>query len=625
MKDLDQENEIEEARKRRVRKRAMEKREVENTEDPGNADAEDSNAEFEDDESIDFIDYNSKKDYNTEHANFRRYVKKSRKSIPVLRISLVIAVIAFCASLLFIAYIYKSEKSDNTAFFGTVEKEPEHVFLTNDLQSVASAFNNDTFTAAVASVNGFEYLRLDTKLNGEDVSIFYQNEFPGGTDGGNMLKNYIEKNGQTLAVNTEYDFSNIYASLPRIVELTGSGNGFLWVSQTSKGVPSSMTLFDVVNMEKAGGINVNGSLGYYFPVEDGGEADFLLNVTNSGMTYTYKTDSELYNKGRSGQAIDFLDAMDFTLDTQKFSFTTVVKLGEGYIGEYAAEMSFSKNGFIMGEQSYHPYLRAEYYEKDSDKILTPSDHIWENPVLIDGILLERYKNVETRTIASEMIIDPEQGNRYIVDENGKMISSFGIDVSAYQGDIDWEKVAASGVKFAIIRVASRGYSKGALNVDEKFEDNIKGALKAGLKVGVYVFSQAVNTEEAKEEAEIAIKNLKGYDITGPIVIDTELISESDTARANDLSIELRTEIVKTFCDTVKAAGYKPMVYAGTYWLQYNLNWDEFADVPVWYAYYGHDPLMDYKFAIWQYTYEGKIDGIEVNTVDLNLMLDDMFE
>ncbi len=140
--------------------------------------------------------------------------------------------------------------------------------------------------------------------------------------------------------------------------------------------------------------------------------------------------------------------------------------------------------------------------------------------------------------------------------------SLGIDVSYAQGFIDWEKVARAGIKFAYIRASYRGYGTGRIVPDEWFERNIKGAIAAGIKVGVYFFSQAINAEEGREEADYIINQVKKYKISLPIAIDTEYVS-APNARANSISKEIRTEAVKAFCARVYERRYTALIYAST--------------------------------------------------------------
>ena len=190
----------------------------------------------------------------------------------------------------------------------------------------------------------------------------------------------------------------------------------------------------------------------------------------------------------------------------------------------------------------------------------------------------------------------------------------GIDVSKYQGNIDWGAVAASGINFAIIRVGYRGSSSGALVQDPYFKKNISGATKAGIKVGLYFFTQAVNEAEAVEEASMAMSLASGYKVTYPIFIDTESASGG---RANGLSKSARTAVVKAFCQTVRNGGYKAGVYASKSWYANQLNASALNGYCIWVAQYNSSCTYSGKYDMWQYSSKGRVSGIKGN-VDMNI-------
>lgn len=197
---------------------------------------------------------------------------------------------------------------------------------------------------------------------------------------------------------------------------------------------------------------------------------------------------------------------------------------------------------------------------------------------------------------------------------------FGIDVSYYQEKIDWQKVAADGVEFTMIRLGYRGWSDGALCMDERFIDNIQGAQAAGIDVGVYFFTQAVNETEAVAEAEYVMKQLQGYDLQMPIAYDVEDI-DGEVGRMDGISVSQRSRNAAVFCQTIKNAGYDAMVYCNMYYEAYKLDLELLSGFPIWYADYNRYPQTPYHFAIWQYTDKGKVDGINGN-VDLNIQMID---
>lgn len=214
----------------------------------------------------------------------------------------------------------------------------------------------------------------------------------------------------------------------------------------------------------------------------------------------------------------------------------------------------------------------------------------------------------------------EDGFLTYVGDNASINVKKGIDVSRFQGKIDWEKVAGAGVDFAIIRVGLRGTSEGKLLVDDMFETNIKGATKNGIKVGVYIYSQALDEEEAKEEAQLVLDNIEPYEITYPVVIDIES-ADSDTARTNSMTSDKYEIVAKTFCDMIGNAGYKPMIYGNVKSFTLLMDAEDVDDYGIWIAYYGTPLYYPYHFDIWQYSSTGRVDGIDGN-VDLNICITD---
>ncbi len=218
------------------------------------------------------------------------------------------------------------------------------------------------------------------------------------------------------------------------------------------------------------------------------------------------------------------------------------------------------------------------------------------------------------------------GRKYHIDANGNVTSLFGIDVSKYQGNIDWNAVKADGVDFVIIRAGYRGYGTLRLAEDEKFGQNIIGANKAGLKVGVYFFTQAVNETEAMEEAEFTAALIKKYNgkVDMPIFIDSESQRDENgnPTRHNNITAQERTDVIKAFCNRTKQLGYQPGYYGGYYWPFYS---EQLTQFPRWFAYYPLDINLETNllekhglpYSIWQYSSSGTIKGIN-GRVDYNI-------
>jgi len=232
----------------------------------------------------------------------------------------------------------------------------------------------------------------------------------------------------------------------------------------------------------------------------------------------------------------------------------------------------------------------------------------------------------------DMTLEAKEGvpvNRYnpagfVQDETGRVryiqgdvCAKEGVDVSFYQGEIDWNAAAADGVDFAMIRLGYRGYTEGKLNLDSRFEANIRGALDAGVEVGVYFFSQATTPEEAEEEASFVLGALEGYDLTYPVAFDWEPITPGKGARTDGVDGQTLTQCAVAFCQKIQESGYTPAVYFNQELGYLTLDLAQLAQYPFWLAEYDSAPDFYYGFRLWQYTDRGTVDGIP-GGVDLNL-------
>ena len=216
---------------------------------------------------------------------------------------------------------------------------------------------------------------------------------------------------------------------------------------------------------------------------------------------------------------------------------------------------------------------------------------------------------------------------HYTDPTGDVIARTGVDVSSYQGDIDWNAVREAGAEFAIVRVGFRGYGTGRLVLDSSFRKNIEGARAAGLQVGVYFFSQAVNEKEAIEEASMCVQYVQGYQVDMPIFIDLEDVWDPDDGsggRANNLSVTQRTSVARAFCDTVRGAGYKAGIYASYYYLLDRMHIGQLeGDNYIWMASYADSTGYPRSHDMWQYTDNGRVPGIttwdgRAASVDMNV-------
>ena len=214
--------------------------------------------------------------------------------------------------------------------------------------------------------------------------------------------------------------------------------------------------------------------------------------------------------------------------------------------------------------------------------------------------------------------DEEGKLRYEGDEN-YMIRR-GIDVSEFQGKIDWDKVKEDGIDFVFVRAGHRTMHTGDLQRDSRAIKNLTRAKKAGLDVGAYVFSQAITKEEAREEAQLCLDVIKesGVELTLPIVFDPEIVIEDYYARINFISGKQFTDNAVAFCEKIKKAGYTPAIYANCSTETDILDMSRLKGTTIWYADYSNVPETPYDFTFWQYSNLGWVDGIPETETDLNV-------
>ncbi len=211
----------------------------------------------------------------------------------------------------------------------------------------------------------------------------------------------------------------------------------------------------------------------------------------------------------------------------------------------------------------------------------------------------------------------------LINENGtlsykdnKREAIKGVDLSKYNGSVDFTKLKESGVSFVMLRLGSRGYGTGKITLDEKFVEYAQNAQMAGIQIGAYFYSQAVNETEAVEEANYIVGAVSGFGVKYPIAIDIEKV-EGDEARTDKLTSEERTAVVKSFCDAVKGYGFKPIIYASKEMLVAGLDLEKLTDYDVWLADHNTPTDYPYRFSMWQYSKTGHIEGI-TGDIDLDL-------
>ncbi len=267
--------------------------------------------------------------------------------------------------------------------------------------------------------------------------------------------------------------------------------------------------------------------------------------------------------------------------------------------------------YVLEGDEYREAVYADYYT--AEKFFIRGEAKYTGWQTIDNKLY--FFDANGKKVTGEQVI---QGAKYNFASDGSLVTdsksgTMGIDVSKWNGTINWNEVKKSGVSYVIIRVGYRGSSKGALIEDPTFKTNIKGATAAGLKVGVYFFSQAVDEVEAVEEASMVLDRVSGYKISYPIFLDVE----PSGGRADAISKSTRTEVCKAFCKTIQNEGYTAGIYANKTWLTEKIDTSALGSYKIWLAQYAATPTYGGRYDMWQYKDTGKIKGISGN-VDMNI-------
>ncbi|MDO4260599.1 MAG: GH25 family lysozyme [Eubacteriales bacterium] len=382
-------------------------------------------------------------------------------------------------------------------------------------------------------------------------------------------------------------------------------------ADTTKTVTASVSIPSGVTLYQGGG-SASNSYGLSLAVT--GESSLIQKVT-------WSADAAVSLSASSGNSVT-VTAKSVGTATVK-AVITYTKDGQGGTAEASLTTKVTVNNFsdgsvVLKDKSGNTlYLDSSAQKTATLKDYASTDTFYTSPKYtgwqtIGGKVY--YYNENHQALTGNQVIG---GVMYTFSGDGSLSQSSGnrgIDVSKYQGNIDWGAVAASGINFAIIRVGYRGSSTGALIEDPYFKKNISGATKAGIKVGVYFFTQAVNEAEAVEEASMAMSLVSGYRMTYPIFIDTESASNG---RANGLSKSARTAVVKAFCQTVRNGGYKAGIYASKSWYNNQLDASSLSSYCIWVAQYNSSCTYSGKYDMWQYSSKGSVSGIKGN-VDMNI-------
>ena len=269
-------------------------------------------------------------------------------------------------------------------------------------------------------------------------------------------------------------------------------------------------------------------------------------------------------------------------------------------------------------------ISIPYFGQGEDPEALPQRH--EPQRATEAVLETVLEPTESETEPVNPTIPPEKNpynrydfqynrNNYLLLQN--VHSMPGVDVSAFQGEIDWQAVKDSGIEFAIVRLGYRGYTKGKLVKDEYAARNLEGARKAGLKVGAYIFSQALNIKEVDEEIAFMMDVLDGFLPDMPLVLDWEI--PTPDARTAKMDARTLTDLQLHFCQTIREKGYEPMVYFNWHQSENLYFLHELEEYPFWLALYQDRMTYPWKVEMWQYTCKGRVPGIK-GDVDINVYM-----
>ncbi len=573
---------------------------------------------------------------------------KARQSRLTRRVLLVVAVVELVCIIGLLAYFVFIKENPQTET-KTTEKISSGIPLSNnesdstvvsekkkirdDLQPLASTIISGNYKCTSEIRDGLEYL----VFSDGSISVGYKNEYYTNDV---TLRNavFVEKDGRRYLFPAEYDLSGDLLDLvPKKIKI-GTSNYLVFAGSppAGSGIPSMLRLFDCEgfklfesdHLEK----QILGLFDFEYDEEQTEDESYVVFTARTVRArYNYKLDSSVYDEMVyfERNIPDLFADFQYDISEDGIHWSTIVRLYDRYVlGTLEGTFVPLGNEIGIAEAKYASFVHKRFAESGDSQLIIPQEEMPEIFYPVNWFdsrrLLVPVDNTLKMANYDFSRLNADDPNNYVYyDGDGREVSIRGIDVSKFQGDIDWKKVAAEGVKFAMIRLGFRGMTAGTLDIDEKYKANIEGALANGIKVGVYFFSEAINVEEAIEEADFVLDNLKGYDVEYPVVFDTEKVTTYD-ARANGLSMDERTDICLAFCDRIRKAGYTPMIYANIRYMLTGIDIERLEDVEKWYAEYSSDVKFPYEYGILQYSESGRINGINGN-VDLDIAFKDYSE
>lgn len=411
------------------------------------------------------------------------------------------------------------------------------------------------------------------------LTVNYRKE-DGGSDETKATFSFTVRISNGMKLSLEYETLNLYAEVPLVIKARVEGAGTAVPKLTASS--SNETAIGVA-LDSA---QAQGDGKYLIPV--------VLDVkaAASNVTITVKVEPS----DAAAKEIKAACVVNVLVNPKKDKNTKLVD-------------SEGEPVYVFENNEYREAVYADYYT--FDKFFAKGAAKYTGWQTIDGKVY--YFTAEGKKVTGEQVI---QGAKYMFASDGSLVVGngvVGIDVSKWNGTIDWNAVKNSGVNYVIIRCGYRGSTQGSLVVDPKFTQNIKGATAAGLKVGVYFFTQAIDEREAVEEASMVLEQIKNYKISYPVFLDVE----ASGGRADSISKEQRTAVCKAFCKTIQNGGYTAGIYANKNWLETKLDPSQLAGYKIWLAQYAASPTYTGRYELWQYRKNGKVSGIS-GDVDMNI-------
>lgn len=326
---------------------------------------------------------------------------------------------------------------------------------------------------------------------------------------------------------------------------------------------------------------------------------FLFLTTSVTVVNAEQTWVQDSNGWRYGENDTFITSNWAVIDGYTYYFNSSGYMITGWQLIDGSYYFFNEEGHMV--TGWLEYAGKWYYLDESGAMRTGWVNVSDKWYYMDenGVMLTGWQ----KTDGAWRYLDTD--GAWINDSSGEIGSIKGIDVSYWQGTIDWDKVKADGIEFAFIRVGH-----GERKLDTKFIENIKEANRVGIPVGVYFYSTAQTIEQSILDAQFVLDNIQGYTISYPVVVDME-----DSSQVN-LGKQAITEMTKAFCDEIRASGYTPMVYCNEYWYTNYVDFSQLGDVERWIARYKVKPDFSIERDIWQAGSTTRINGIQGN-VDID--------